>query len=208
MNLEKIKEYFIPDRILDIGANVGGWYNEAKSVFPEAYILSIEANEECEEVLKLTNPNYKIAFLAKDNEIYKFYKNKDVYGSTGNSIYKELSEHYTEENTYFDEKQGIMLDDGLNGLGIFSYFDLIKMDVQGAELDIIRGGINLCKGAKGILLEVALKEYNQGSPLHDEIVDYMKSIGFKKAEILDNLPYNGEIYHQDILFINENIIHN
>jgi hypothetical protein len=50
------------------------------------------------------------------------------------------------------------------------------MDVQGAELDIIRGGIKLCKKAKGILLEVALKEYNQNSPLYDEVVDYMKSI--------------------------------
>lgn len=205
MNLEKIKEYFIPDRILDIGANTGGWFLEASHVFPGAYILSIEANEECEEVLKLTNPNYKIAFLAKDNEKYKFYKNKDVYGSTGNSMYKELSEHYTEENTYFDEKQGVMLDDMMYNQ---AQFDLIKMDIQGAELNVIRGGINLCKGAKGILLEVALKEYNQGSPLHDEIVDYMKSIGFKKAEILADLPYNGEIYHQDILFINEDIIRN
>lgn len=202
MNLEKIKEYFIPDRILDIGANTGGWFLEASQSFPGAYILSIEANEECEEVLKLTNPNYKISFLAKDNEKYKFYKNKDVYGSTGNSMYKELSEHYTEENTYFDEKQGVKLDDMMYNQ---AQFQLIKMDVQGAELDIIRGGINLCKGAKGILLEVALKEYNQGSPLHDEIVDYMKSIGFRKAEILADLPYNGEIYHQDILFINENI---
>ena len=82
------------------------------------------------------------------------------------------------------------------------------MDVQGAELDIIRGGIKLCKKAKGILLEVALKEYNQNSPLYDEVVDYMNSIGFTKYEVLSDLPYNGEIYHQDILFINENIIHN
>jgi len=186
MNLEKIKEYFIPFRILDIGANTGGWFREASQVFSNAYILSIEANEECEEVLKLTNPNYMIALLAKDNELYKFYKNRDVYGSTGNSIYKELSPHYTDENTFYDERPGILLDDILKGQ---DPFDLIKMDVQGTELDIIKGGYFTCTEAKGILLEVALKEYNQGSPLHDEIVDYMKSIGFKKAEILENLPY-------------------
>lgn len=205
MNLEKIKEYFIPDRILDIGANVGGWYNEAKSVFPEAYILSIEANEECEEILKTVNPNYKIALLAKDNEIYKYYKNKDVYSSTGNSIYKELTPHYTDDNTYFVEIQGVLLDDLLQGQELF---DLIKMDVQGAELDIIKGGYFTCTEAKGILLEVALKEYNQGAPLYDEVIEYMKSIGFKQVEVLENLHYNGEIYHQDLLFINENIIHN
>jgi hypothetical protein len=82
------------------------------------------------------------------------------------------------------------------------------MDIQGAELDAIRGGMKLCKKAKGILLEVALKKYNYNSPLHDEVVEFMESIGFIKKETLTDLPYLGEIYHQDILFINENIIHN
>ena len=75
MNLNKITNYFIPYRILDIGANVGGWYRECKSYYPYSEILSIEANDECEEILKTVNPNYKIALLAKDNEIYKYYKN-------------------------------------------------------------------------------------------------------------------------------------
>lgn len=203
MNLNKITNYFIPYRILDIGANVGGWYRECKSYYPYSEILSIEANDECEEILKTVNPNYKIALLAKDNEIYKYYKNKDVYSSTGNSIYKELTPHYTDDNTYFVEIQGVLLDDLLLKQ---NPFDLIKMDVQGAELDIIKGGYFTCINAKGILLEVALKEYNQGAPLYDEVIDYMKSIGFKQVEVLENLPYNGEIYHQDLLFINENII--
>lgn len=205
MNLNKITDYFIPNNILDIGANTGGWYNECKLHFPHSNILSIEANDECEEILKTVNPNYKIALLAKDNEIYKYYKNKEVYSSTGNSIYKELTPHYTDNNTYFVEIPGTKLDDLLQGQ---NPFDLIKMDVQGAELDIIKGGYFICINAKGILLEVALKEYNQGAPLYDEVINYMKSIGFKQVEVLENLPYNGEIYHQDLLFINENIIHN
>lgn len=203
MQIDKIKEFIEPKRILDIGANTGGWYSAYHPFFPNSYIFSIEANEECEEALKAVNPNYRIALLAKDNIEYNYYIN-DTFSSTGNSIYKELTEHYTESNTKIIKKQGVRLDD------IFKdeYFDLIKMDVQGAELDIIKGGLNVVCKAQGLILEIALKEYNQSSPLHDEVIDYLETIGFKKKLILSDLVYNNEIYHQDIFFLNENIIRN
>jgi len=126
----------------------------------------------------------------------------DTLYSTGNSIYKELTEYYNETNTKVIKKQGVRLDDLFQD----ESFDLIKMDVQGAELDIIKGGLNTIQKAQGLILEVALKEYNQASPMHDEIVSYLETIGFSKKLILDNLVHNNEIYHQDIFFLNENII--
>jgi FkbM family methyltransferase len=203
MQLEKIKEFINPETILDIGANVGNWHNECKTFFPDSYIFSIEANDECEEELKQNNPNYMIALLAKDNNEYDYYMN-DAFCSTGNSIYKELTEHYVESNTKIIKKQGVRLDDIFKN----KTFDFIKMDVQGAELDIIKGGLKLLSKTKCLILEVAVKEYNQSSPMHDEIVKFLKTIGFEKKLILSDLVYNGEIYHHDILFVNENIIHN
>jgi ribosomal protein RSM22 (predicted rRNA methylase) len=38
MGLEKIKNYFEPKSILDIGANVGQFYNEIKGIFPDSKI--------------------------------------------------------------------------------------------------------------------------------------------------------------------------
>lgn len=205
MNLHIIKNYFTPQRVLDIGANVGGWYSLCRDTSPESYIFSIEANDGYKIPLKTTNPNSIIALLAKDEEIYDFYTKTDASTATGNSIYRELTPYYDDEATNsIVRKQGVMLDK----LFPDKTFDLIKMDIQGAELDVIRGGIKICKKAKKILLEVALKEYNSSSPLHDEVVEYMESIGFIKKETLTDLPYNGEIYHQDILFINENTLHN
>jgi FkbM family methyltransferase len=203
MQLDKIKEFIEPKRILDIGANVGGWYSECLHSFPDSYIFSIEANDECEDALKAVNPNYRIALLTKKNKEYNYYVN-DIYRSTGNSIYKELTEHYTEANIRVVKKQGTRLDD------IFTneYFDLIKMDVQGAELDIIKGGPKTIQASHGLILEVALKEYNESSPMYDEIVAYLETIGFKQKLILDDLAYNNELYHQDIFFLNENIIRN
>lgn len=200
MNLYKIQEYFLPYRILDIGANIGQFHKLAQNVYPEAFIFSIEASPECEQALKEITPNYYIGLLAKDNSEYDFYSRKDAPTGTGNSIYRELTHFYSDDKLEILKQTGIKLDD------LFeedSEFDLIKIDTQGSELDIISGGLNLCKKAKGIILEVSLTQYNDGAPLYDEVISFMENLGFRKEAILDEARNHGS-HQQDILFINEN----
>jgi FkbM family methyltransferase len=197
MNLSKITKYFHPHRILDIGANVGQFHQIAKQTFPDSFIFSIEASKECEPYLKQITDLYYIGLLAKDNSDYKFYSLKNNPVNTGNSIYKELTEHYSDSNLEIINKKGIKLDDLFE---TDSEFDLIKIDTQGSELDIISGGIQLCSKAKGILLEVSLTQYNENSPLYDEVIKFMDNFGFKKAEMLDENNHP-TVHQQDILFI-------
>lgn len=198
MNLRAITNYFYPYRILDIGANVGQFHKECKAIFNDSYIFSIEASVECESSLKQITENYYIGLLAKDNTDYTFYSRKNDPTCTGNSIYKELTQFYSDDQLDIIKKKGIKLDDLFES---DSEFDLIKIDTQGSELDIIEGGINLCKKTKGILLEVSLTQYNENAPLYDDVISYMESIGFKKTEILDEARNHGS-HQQDVLFIN------
>lgn len=199
MNLYKVSEYFYPYRILDIGANIGQFHRLAKETFPEADIFSIEASPECEASLKEVTSNYYIGLLAKDNSEYDFYTRKNDPTCTGNSTYRELTQFYSDDEVKILTQQGVKLDE-LFEPG--AEFELIKIDTQGSELDIISGGLELCQKAKGILLEVSLTQYNEGAPLHQEVLDYMKSIGFKAEIILDEARNHGA-HQQDILFINE-----
>jgi FkbM family methyltransferase len=197
MQLYKIQDYFPPYRILDIGANIGQFHQLAKQTFPEAFIFSIEASLECEPSLKELTDNYYIGLLAKDTSEYDFYSRKDAPTGTGNSIYRELTHFYSDDHLQIIKQKGIKLDD------IFesdSEFDLIKIDTQGSELDIITGGINLCRKAKGILLEVSLTQYNEGAPLYKEVLKFMKELGFTPVEVLDESRNHGA-HQQDILFI-------
>lgn len=200
MNLYKIQEYFLPYRILDIGANIGQFHKLAQSTYPEAFIFSIEASPECEPYLKEITSNYYIGLLAKDNSEYNFFSRKDAPTGTGNSIYRELTHFYSDDKLEILKQTGIKLDDLFEEN---SEFDLIKIDTQGSELDIITGGINLCKKAKGILLEVSLTQYNEGAPLHQTVISFMENLGFNPVAVLDEARNHGA-HQQDILFINEN----
>ncbi len=101
MNLSKIENYFTPDRILDIGANVGQFHILCQNYFPNSYIFSIEASKECEQYLKQITNQYSICLLSKDDSEYNFYSIKNNPINTGNSIYKELTHHYSEDQLTF-----------------------------------------------------------------------------------------------------------
>ena len=107
MNLSKIQNYFYPHRILDIGANVGQFHTLCKNYFSDSYVFSIEASNDCEPYLKNITDQYYIGLLAKDNADYEFYSLKSNSINTGNSIYRELTELYSDYNLDVINKKGI-----------------------------------------------------------------------------------------------------
>lgn len=201
MSLEKIKNYFIPESILDIGANVGQFYNEIKEIFPNSYYYLIEGNDSCEVVLKTLNVDYSISLLSDSEKEVDFYVRKHEPRCTGNSIYRENTSFYDDDQVVILKKQTKTLSNILNN----KVFDLIKIDVQGSEIDIINGGLDIFKNAKGVLMEISLVEYNQNAPVKDFVYEYMSKIVFLPFENISNInhPITHELIQQDILFLNQ-----
>ena len=198
MRLDFISKYFIPSKVLDIGANVGQFHQLFKTWYPSSYVYSVEASEDCEKYLQEITNDYYIGLLAENEDEYDFHIISHDPLCTGMSLYKENTEIWAHYSTSV-KKKGITLDKLFEN----QEFDLIKIDVQGAEIDVMNGGKNLCQKAKGIILEVSLTQYNENAPLYDEVISYMGSINFKVAEILDTTK-NEKSHQQDILFINQN----
>ena len=180
MRLNEVKKLGIdPVTILDIGAHRGQFYSWAKYESPDSVIWMVESNEIHESTLKnLTsgkNDEYLIAALGDEEREVTFYTRKDKPHTEGNSYYKEAN--------YWDIPQLVLeskvklqrLDD------LFTEdteFELIKIDTQGSELDILKGGQNLVSKSSVVILEVSYVEYNSGSPLAEDVISYMKSINF------------------------------
>jgi FkbM family methyltransferase len=202
MGLDSIRKYFEPKSVLDIGANVGQFYNEIKNIFPNSYYYLIEGSESCEVVLKTLNVDYSICLLSDTEKEVNFYIRKNEPRCTGNSIYRENTSFYDDDQIIIEKKQTKTLSNLLNN----QTFDLIKIDVQGSEIDIINGGLDVIKKAKGILMEISLVEYNQNAPTKEFVYDYMDKLGFTPIEHIGNInhPLTYELIQQDILFLNKN----
>ena len=196
LNLNIINKYFIPQNILDIGANIGDFNLYVQHFFPNAYVYSIEGNKTCENYLKNRNINYKICLLGSKKHTAIFYKNKLEPTSTGNSLYRELTPHFCDENLIEEFAEIETLDDVL--INTNKTFDLIKIDTQGSEIDILKGGLNTLSKAKAVLLEVSYKPYNLNAPLEPDVISFMKKYGFEPAEVLDEDFNTGQ---RDLLFI-------
>ena len=202
MKLVNLKEKgFNPLTILDIGAHKGQFYNWAKNVWPDAFIWMIEANECHEKNLKnltLNNKDrYTIATMGDIEREVNFYTRKDKPHTEGASYYKEANywdiPQLVQESKIKLQKLDNIFEDG-------AIFELIKIDTQGSELDILKGGVELVSKASAIVLEVAYIEYNEGAPSVKEITDYMNKIGFEERMSIGE-HYDGEtVVQRDLLF--------
>jgi len=198
--LQKLKSFgFEPKNILDIGANKGKWTLEIKKkVFPKAEYTLIEAidYEELEKLsVKHDNINYKNILLDEIERLVTWYEKRN----TGDSIFKE--------NTgYFDDCKEIKRSATTLDL-IFNkneVFELIKIDCQGAEIPILKGGNRLIQKSSVIILEVPfMGEYNIGAPNFYEHINYMENIGYRVFDIVELHRVDNILIQIDIIFIKQ-----
>ena len=185
-------------RALDLGAFEGKWTKLLREVYPSAQVVMVDANTDKERLLRALG-DCRIAVLGDaDGREVDYYKCLDGDAGTGNGIYRE--------NTAFSfaaEKRKCVTLSTL--LGSPEGFDLIKMDVQGAELDVIRGGLPIVINSRYLLLELQTHNYNLGAPHFEEVVAFLHGHGFGVVDIVD-LMYSGDkLIQVDVLFRNKNL---
>lgn len=86
--------------------------------------------------------------------------------------------------------------------------DLIKLDIQGAELIAMRGGLHVLQQATFIELEVSLIDYNPGGACYHEIDSFLRDLGFRlhymnRGEVVEAYFKTPGIGQQDRIYVNE-----
>ena len=185
-----------PKVIFDIGSCVQHWTRHAKRIWPDAEIHCFDAFSYLKPLYDETKINFHNVLLYDiDYAKIKFYQNDMFYG--GNSIYKEETSYFPSTNYIL--KETITLDTLVQVKSI-PYPDLIKMDTQSGELDCIRGATKCLENATHLIIEIVKDNviYNRGSPKREEIIDYLKNIGY----YILHPAFSGNPCDEDWCFVN------
>jgi FkbM family methyltransferase len=172
--LENVKKNgFAPQTIIDVGANVGNWSRIACQVFPSAQFFMIDGNPDNEPSLRNSvsgvgqNSAYSMMLLGpEEKDSVTFYKL-----GTGSSVLRELKP--------FDRSQEsqVMLPmrtlDGFMGSRPYHSPVLLKLDVQGFELQVLLGGTATLSRAEVVIMETSLLPYNENAPIFAEVIAFM-----------------------------------
>lgn len=174
LNLKKVG--FEPSVIYDIGACVMHWTRIAQVIWPNAKVIMFDAFQPAEFLYKESGIDYAIGVLGnEDGKVVKFYQND--YLPTGNSYYKENNDAIFPEDRYVEHTMHT-LDTVVQKRG-FPLPDLIKIDVQGAEKDILAGAPMCLAHTKRMIVEMQAVDYNRGAPKVDETLPFIESLGWK-----------------------------
>jgi len=179
-----------PNVIYDVGACVLHWTNPAKRAWPNAQFYLFDALEELRSLYNKLPYPYHLGVLGEcDSVDVKFYK--DVFNPGGNSRFKENSTAYNE--THATLAKMFTLDTVVQQRG-FPLPDLIKLDVQGAEISVLQGAKRCLAHCTDVILEAQHVDYNQGAPKAQAVIEYMHSVGFDLVANFTKHAVDGD-YH-------------
>lgn len=196
-SLANLARSFRPGGIIDIGAHKGHWALKARKIFPGVPIHMVEAQDALRGELEVTGFPFTLCLLgAEEAAAVPFHV--DPVWPTGASVLEEV--------TAFDRDELALpmrrLDD--LKLGLASPI-LLKLDVQGYELQVLAGAHETLKSVEVIMAEVALLEYNKGAPLIAEVIAYLCEHGFVPYDIGDMMRRHEDraLFQCDMIFVRE-----
>jgi hypothetical protein len=80
--------------------------------------------------------------------------------------------------------------------------DLVKLDVQGFELEVLRGAPSLFGGTELFVVETSLFAFLPGLPLLGEAIEFMAARGYEVYDLAGRIfrPVDGALAQLDVAF--------
>lgn len=193
-----------PATVLDVGAAHGTFTLNCHAIFPRARYLMIDPLQEYEShlnkiVASIPQTEYVLCAASASSGEITINVHPDLVGS---SIYLEREE--SDVNGVPRTAPAETLDRLCEDRGMHGPY-LLKVDVQGAELDVLAGAEKVLSETEYLIMEVSLFEFFSGGPQFYDVVSYMKSCEFVVYDILglQFRPLDNALSQVDLAFVRE-----
>ncbi len=197
---------FTPNFAVDVGAHRGHWTEMLKEVYPNAEVLMLEPQPELAGALdelcaRLPGVRWVATAAGAHNETRLQTIWEDLQGSSF------LPHRDPAREARGEQRPAPMrrLDDLLQESG-GKLPDLVKLDVQGFELEVLRGCPSIFGQTEVLVLETSLYAFLDDIPLLREVIEFMAERGYEIYDIAGQIrrPIDGALGQLDIAFARRN----
>jgi FkbM family methyltransferase len=191
---------FKPTRVLDVGANRADWSRMAQKFFPGAKFILIEPQSEMISELKsfcaeAPGSEWKLAGAGSAPGEMKLTVWPDnaqsslMFQPEGNGFFEHRSVPIITIDSLFDEQHELP--------------QLAKLDIQGFELEALRGAAKLFRHTECFIVEVNLFKRVPDVPLISDVISFFDQRGYKVYDIPGELrrPLDNALWQVDLAFV-------
>jgi len=195
------------NHIIDIGANKGQFSLAARYVFPKAHITSFEPlSKPADKFNQLFENDENIILhqsaIGPEKQTLPMHVSKKAdsssifpIGKSQASTYPGTEESHIEKITIAPLSKFIRYDDLKPPV-------FVKIDVQGYELEVLKGCEKFLEFFTYIYVECSFIELYEGQALVDEVIEYLSDYSFKLNGVYNiNYDEKGVAIQGDFLFV-------
>lgn len=193
--------------IIDVGSNEGQFIGNINKILPGRKIYAFEPIKDCYDTL-LANTQ-KLDVVAHNCAIGEVNEDAEINVSSNlvSSSILEMEDLHTTmyPNSEYVKKEAIVikrLDDVMKAYDTEENV-LIKVDVQGYEEQVLKGGVETFKKATAIIIETSIEPLYENQWVFDDVYSYFIDKGFIFLGFADQiyLKTNGIPLYADCIFV-------
>jgi FkbM family methyltransferase len=203
-----VGEGIVPATVIDVGANVGQFTVTARKSWPAAVIHAFEPHPACyrrlaRNVSRLAPVHLYETALGDQPGNFRFFLNAFTHSSS----VLQLGEAHLSNFPHAREIEIIYVPmttlDLAFGSAELAAPILLKIDVQGNDHAVLRGGLGLLARIQWVVIELSFETLYHGESLFSDVVRWMDDHGFafhRPVGVLES-PRTGVILQADALFV-------
>ncbi len=188
--------------VIDIGAAHGDWSLACSTLLPDARYALFEPLTEYQAALKLStaqipNSEFHITGIGLKRGSQRIHVHPDLVGS---SFYLERED--SDVNGEARTVPVTTLDEIRAALNLPPPY-LLKIDVQGAEADVLSGASSTLQHCAFVICECSLFNFYDGGATIEDVIDIMRDSGFALYDIfgLSHRPVDDALAQADLCFV-------
>lgn len=194
---------FAPECVFDVGAYQGDFARECLKVWPGTTVVCFEPQPQMQEALR------RVQTKQTDVRLHQVILGATVQpdvalycSDTASSVLKEHHTRHPEIRCPQTTIDAVVDEFYRHG----PHPDFLKIDVQGYELEVLKGAQHSLENVSVILMEMNLLDLHQEVPLLAEVIAWLDEREFAAFDIcgLIRRPLDNALWQADMIFVRKN----